>query len=156
MILIQDNVLDINNLALIQEKYFCNQPHYECNWIDKELVPEYFNAIIDKIKNHINVENYVGIEWWTQKDGSMPIKGWHYDVDENLWQTQHQIKTPLCSLIFYPLIENLQGGQLKTETTIITPQTNRLIMLSPQTLHNVQNYSGTRWSLLINLWDYKL
>jgi hypothetical protein len=156
MIAIKDNVLSQADLAIIQELYFCNKPNYDTSWINKSDIPAWFNAIVNEASKFFSTESHVGVEWWTQNNGSLPSKGWHYDLDERLWQEQHKISTPICSIIFYPLIENLQGGQFKTESCIITPQTNRMIVMAPGTLHTVSEYTGTRWSLLINPWNYAI
>lgn len=157
MIIIKDNVLSDSSLALVQQSFFCsNQPNYSNHWIDKANIPTYIHEILNVVKNNIDLKSYTGVEWWTQKDGSLPPKGWHYDVDENIWKKEHKVVTPICSIIYYPLIANLEGGLFKTEDTIITPKTNRLIIMSPNILHTVEPYNGTRWSFLINPWSYKL
>ena len=60
---------------------------------------------------------------------------------------------PVCSLVFYTEIKDLQGGELIVEDTIITPKENRLVIFSPGLLHKVNEFEGKRVSLSINPWN---
>ena len=75
------------------------------------------------------------------------------DKDEQLNGNKSILSFPLCSMVYYLIVENLEGGQLHVEDDIITPKTNRLVIFSPGKNHYVQPYTGTRISMLVNPWD---
>lgn len=155
-VIIKDNVLPINFNHSIHVNFFAHQGPQQNSWVDKENVPDLFKALIEDAGKYFDFSTAVGYEWWTQKDGSKPGNGWHFDLDEKLFQEEGKIKLPLCSIIYYPTIGNLQGGTFVTEDISIQPRFNRAIYMAPGVKHNVEPFTGTRMSLLINVWSYKL
>ena len=101
-----------------------------------------------------NLEDCIGYEFWTQKN-TRPSK-WHYDKDEQLKHNENVVNFPLCSMVYYLIVENLDGGQLHVEDDIITPKTNRLVIFSPGKYHYVQPFTGKRVSMLVNPWNRDL
>ena len=59
-------------------------------------------------------------------------------------------------MVYYLIVENLDGGQLHVEDDIITPKTNRLVIFSPGKYHYVQPFTGKRVSMLVNPWNRDL
>ena len=76
-----------------------------------------------------------------------------YDKDEDFLKEKGVLHFPLCSMVYYPVVEDLQGGQLHLECDIITPKENRLVIFPPKTFHYVEPFTGKRVSLLINPWS---
>jgi hypothetical protein len=110
---------------------------------------EYWQSIlIQKAREVFDLKTMVGFECWSHKTTKPQ---WHVDQDEGL----KEVVTPLCSLVYYPIIENLIGGKFLTETETIVPRTNRLLIFSPGIYHGVENFVGTRHSVAINIWHYK-
>ena len=56
-------------------------------------------------------------------------------------------------MVYYLIVENLDGGQLHVEDDIITPKANRLVIFSPGKYHYVQPFTGKRVSMLVNPWN---
>lgn len=78
----------------------------------------------------------------------------HYDKDEVLYDTQGVLSFPLCGIVYYPVLENLVGGDLvfPEDGVSVRPQVNRLVMFSPDLLHEGVPHSGTRISIGVNPW----
>ncbi len=110
--------------------------------------------MIKKANYYINLTSCIGYEFWTQNN-TKP-RGRHQDKDEQLIARTGKLSFPLCSIIYYPIVENLKGGQLNVDDAIIIPKTNRLVMMSPGMWHSVEEFTGTRISFLINPWDKTL
>lgn len=109
-------------------------------------------TILTEANKYYNLQNMVGYESWSNYGN--PIS-WHYDKDEYLWNTENVLKTPICSIVYYGIINNVKGGRFLTESEIITPKNNRLLIFSPCIFHSAEDYSGERLSIAINPWDYK-
>lgn len=124
-------------------------------WTDvtyNNIIDEYVSIILSEANKYYDLTNMVGYESWSNYGN--PIF-WHYDKDEYLWNTEETLKTPICSIVYYGIINNLNGGRFTTETEIITPKDNRLLIFSPGIFHSAEDYSGERLSIAINPWDYK-
>ena len=107
---------------------------------------------IDIASKYYDLSSSIGYEFWTHNN-TRPPEGWHYDKDEFLFDATGKYDYPLCSIVYYPLIENLQGGHLHIECDIITPKENRLIIFPPKTYHYVEPFKGNRISILVNPWN---
>tara|TARA_B100000427_G_C15451480_1_gene569780 strand:- start:605 stop:1114 length:510 start_codon:yes stop_codon:yes gene_type:complete len=105
-----------------------------------------------KAHHYVDLTSCIGYEFWTQNN-TRPNGGWHQDKDEQLRIRTGKINFPLCSLIYYPLVKNLEGGQLHVEDDIIVPKTNRLVIISAGMWHSVREFTGNRISFLINPWN---
>ena len=101
---------------------------------------------------YFSLRDMDGVEFWAHL-GTYP--GWHVDRDEALAETTGEITHPICSIVYYGNIDGLVGGAFRTETEVITPKTNRMLMFSPGLLHSVDNYTGTRLSVAVNPWVKK-
>jgi hypothetical protein len=80
---------------------------------------------------------------------------YHIDKDEHLYNTTGILSLPLCSIVYYPKIENMQGGDLVFDDLMLKPIANRFVMFSSHLLHGVKDHSGTRISIGINPWKEK-
>ena len=157
MILVLDDVVDLNStfqsdsMKILDE---LDQPNINEKWYsldEQHPFDNFCNSMIGVANQFINLDSCVGYEFWTQKN-TRPSK-WHQDKDEQLNGNKSILSFPLCSMVYYLIVENLEGGQLHVEDDIITPKTNRLVIFSPGKNHYVQPYTGTRISMLVNPWD---
>tara|TARA_B100000287_G_scaffold174771_1_gene164831 strand:- start:119 stop:610 length:492 start_codon:yes stop_codon:yes gene_type:complete len=103
--------------------------------------------------NYYDLTSCVGYEFWTQNN-TRP-DDWHIDKDDDLAK-QGISSYPLCSMVYYLLVDNLKGGQLHLEDDIITPKTDRLVIFPPGKFHTVKPFKGKRVSLLVNPWNRSL
>ena len=101
--------------------------------------------------NYFDLSNMVGSEYWAHY-GTRP--DWHVDKDEKLYEQSKVLKYPICSIVYYADI-NVVGGNFVTETSMVKPVTNRMLIFSPNLLHCVEPYTGTRLSIAVNPWAYK-
>jgi hypothetical protein len=158
-IIIQDDVLNQDEAYMAYEFFFlANKGNVDNNWISKDnwKMLSWMQKITSLAESYFDLDSCVGYEWWVHSEGSLPPRGWHLDLDENLWINNKNLKFPLCSIIYYPLIQDLQGGHFLTQDVKITPKTNRAIFMDKGEWHNVAPYQNGRYAILINPWGYKL
>ena len=157
-LVVLDQVLSTEHNYEAYEYFFIQHREHNAalNWMPKEQLPQFIEPLIMTSSRYFDLSNCAGFEWWCQSEGSLPTRGWHYDLDDNLWNKQKKINYPLCSIIYYVLVQDLQGGKFITEDVSVTPQTNRAIVMAPGTLHTVEPYNNGRYAVLINPWSYQI
>jgi len=111
-----------------------------------------------------------GFEYWTGIQSANPDLGhedvlpFHYDKDEALFAQTGEIVTPVIGTVFYPGIEEFEGGDLAIYTDgpdstpeIIKAKPNRLIIFGAgDYIHEVKPITkGTRHAIAINLWNQR-
>ena len=160
MVIILDDVVNLNSsfqrdiINVFSER---KQKNIDERWysLDEEhMFKDFCVQMITKANYYVNLTSCIGYEFWTQNN-TRPARR-HQDKDERLVERTGEYSFPLCSLIYYPIVENLEGGQLHVDDAIITPKTNRLVIMSPGMWHYVEKFTGTRISFLINPWDKTL
>jgi hypothetical protein len=109
------------------------------------------DQILDIARKYFDLSEAIGYEMHKNLKGPR----YHYDKDEQLYATQKILSFPLCGIVYYPKIENMQGGDLAFDNVMLLPITNRLVIFSPELAHGVNNFSGTRISIGINPWKEK-
>jgi hypothetical protein len=109
--------------------------------------------ILRVVNKHVDLGGMVGCEYWSHLNTK---SGWHKDTDEVKLYRDSVESFPMCSIVYYPHIQNVKGGKLIFETLSIQPVTNRLVIFAPDLRHCVEDFSGERVSVAINPWDYKL
>ena len=129
----------------------------ECiNWFDlnqEHTYKKFCNSLLDIAKKYYDLSTAVGYELWT--NGNKLAR--HQDKDETLMMKTGQLSFPLCSLVYYLEVFDLEGGELILESgLVIKPKTNRLVIFPPAIFHRVNPYKGKRVSLLLNPWDHQL
>lgn len=127
----------------------------DMKWTDAKydfIQHQCISIILAEANNYYDLQDMVGYEAWLNYNTSKP---WHSDKDEYLWNTEEILKTPICSIVYYGVVNDLIGGRFMTETEIITPKTNRLLLFSPNIFHSVEELSGERLSIAINPWNNK-
>jgi hypothetical protein len=156
-IIVQDDILTTDEAYMAYEFFFvANKDNAYNNWIAKDKFPKWMEKLVTTAALHFDLSSCVGYEWWKHSDGSLPPRGWHYDLDEDLWVRYKELRFPLCSIIYYPLIQDIQGGHFITQDVKISPKTNRAIFMNSGEWHTVAPYQNDRYALLINPWGYKL
>lgn len=152
-LIVQDDILSDQDRQGVYDLFNNNKKSKQSAWIDKQDLPDCLKPLKELAEKEFDISSAVGFELWTHYNTK---PDWHYDKDEYTSSTTGEIKTPLCSIAYYPYIDKLTGGNFVTEDIIVTPVTNRTIIFSPGLYHGVQQYTGTRFSLLLNPWQYKL
>lgn len=109
--------------------------------------------ILRRVSKHIDLSGMVGCEYWSHLNTK---PGWHKDTDETKLYRDNIEAFPICSIVYYPHVQNVKGGRLMFETLSIQPVTNRLVAFAPGLLHCVENFTGERLSVAVNPWSYKL
>ena len=158
MIVVLDNVLsdkDFSYLKELLELLIIVSPNTMWYEIEKYEDPS-FKQLRTIAGNYFDLSNLVGYEAWIHNN-TIPVgdndDGWHKDRDELSYHVRKIFRFPICSMVFYTDIKNLQGGELLVEDTTITPKENRLVIFSPGLLHKVNEFEGKRVSLSINPWN---
>ena len=126
------------------------------NWFDldqEHTYKEFCSSLLNIAKKYYDLSTIVGYELWT--NGNKLDR--HQDKDENLIIKTGELSFPLCSLVYYLEVSDLEGGELILESgLVIKPKTHRLVIFPPAIFHRVNPYKGKRVSLLLNPWDHQL
>jgi hypothetical protein len=141
----QQTIKNLNNLNKDESWYDLDQEH-EFSMI--------CNDLLNECSKYYDVSSCIGYEFWTQNN-SRPAN-WHYDKDETHYQLTNEYRFPICSIVYYPIVNNLIGGKLHIKTDVITPCENRMIIFPPGSFHYVEEFEGNRCSVLVNPWDYNI
>ena len=155
LIVIDDFLPEDKNKEVIN--FFMTHDASETQWFEATL-SHYLNSTslisdcLKEVSKYYDLSSMIGCEMWCHNN-TRP--DWHYDKDEKLYEETQEIKTPLCSIVYYANINNLIGGKFLTETISVTPQTNRLVIFSSNIYHAVEEYTGDRLSISINAWNIK-
>jgi hypothetical protein len=156
MLIVIDDFLPIDKNKEVVN-FFTNHNASESRWFEGSL-QQYLSGTcfmpdcLKAASKYYDLTNMIGCEMWCHYN-TRP--DWHYDKDEQLWQETKEIKSPLCSIVYYGLINDLVGGKFMTETVTITPKTNRLIIFSSGIHHKVEKYTGDRLAIALNPWNIK-
>tara|TARA_B100001996_G_scaffold227357_1_gene175113 strand:- start:88 stop:615 length:528 start_codon:yes stop_codon:yes gene_type:complete len=150
---VQSNVpnLDKNSRIYVEER-----------WYNLDTYHDYQNVCLSLIKiasDYYDLSSCTGYEFWAHHN-NRPTE-WHIDKDERRLWKDGVINCPLCSIVYYPFVEDLIDGKLfllegesdLKDDIIITPQLNRLIIFPPQKKHYVGEFMGKRSSIIVNPWD---
>jgi hypothetical protein len=152
-LIVQDDALSDQDRQGIYDLFNNNKKSKQSAWIDKQDLPECLKPLKELAEKEFDISSAVGFELWTHFNTKPE---WHYDKDEHLYNTTGELNTPLCSIAYYPYIDNVIGGNFITKDIAVKPMTNRVVVFSPGLYHNVEPYIGTRFSLLLNPWQYRL
>jgi hypothetical protein len=145
-----DDVLPENDRNIISEYIYVQQ-----NLINvfEEFYKFNSNPSHEKLINiagkYFDMSKAVGYEMWSNKQAL----GKHIDKDER--RAKNGILSyPICSIVYYPIIENLVGGLLCMDDLTITPKQNRAVIFGPRVLHWAEKFTGKRLAIAINPFDY--
>ena len=144
-----DNVFDKETV----DEFDSLVPSNKVVWHDKSEISIY-NKILDISKDYFDLSNFAGYETWYNYKYT---PDWHVDKEMSITNNaiNYTADLPICSIIYYPTIENLKGGEFLTRDITVIPKSNRLIMFSSNTYHKVNLFSGIRKALPVNPWNQK-
>jgi hypothetical protein len=156
MLIVIDNFLPIDKNKEVVN-FFTNHNASESRWFEggiQQYLSEtcFISDCLKTVSKYYDLSSMIGCEMWCHNN-TRP--GWHYDKDEQLWRETKEIKSPLCSIVYYGIATDLIGGKFMTKTISVTPKSNRLIIFSPNTHHTVEEYTGNRLAIALNPWNIK-
>lgn len=150
LVLIEDFLSDIER-ASINSYFIDNKTGF---WVDGSASNDFcLEKILTTAGKFFDLQGCVGVECWAHYN-TRPE--WHIDKDEVLHKHANVLATPLCSIVYYGIVDNLVGGEFVTSSEVIKPKQNSLLLFTRGIPHSVNAYTGTRLSLAINPWEYKV
>lgn len=176
MIAVFDNFLEEDLLTEIKnDPTFFHDPgiyyYWGCVW-NGEPVDTLKKRLIEKIwltGSPLSISYQIsGFEYWTgiqtanRELGHNNVLPNHFDKDEAWFEKTGEVKAPVIGTVFYPGIEEWEGGDLAIYTDgvdkspeIVKAKPNRLIIFDAgHVVHEVLPVtSGTRHAIAINLWE---
>jgi len=151
-LLVSDNILDDDEIVQTLD-FFKNLTDGKYVWVDKDQpVPFPIEKIISVASTVFDLSSMVGCECWSHVNTRSKR---HVDIDDELWEKTGEVKYPLCSIVYYPLVKDLVGGEFITKSFQVKPVTNRMIVFSKSVTHEVADFVGERVACAINPWSYK-
>ena len=145
MIVIIDDALPESVLNMIKDD-LPNLNTYDTWYGDENK--SYVDVIKRIAEHHFDLDSYIGYEMHVNVNNP----SYHYDKDEEHFKQTGELLFPICSCVYYPIIENMQGGELSFDDVYLKPKTNRLVCFSSNLQHGALQHTGARISLGINLW----
>ena len=141
----------------------CNITDNSIAWADIDadnMVKGHVSVLYCMCRKYIDLSRTVGYEMWVNSSTSYTqnsMLDWHTDADDLCAVMTGKLELPLCSLVYYPLVNLENGGELSfRDGTQITPERNLLVLFESGLEHRVEPYKGDRTSIAINFWDHKL
>jgi len=107
--------------------------------------------LISIAQKYYDLSKCNGYEFWLNNNSRS--SKWHIDKDERMKHEKGILSYPLCTMVYYIIVDNVVDGKLEMRDVIIEPKNNRLIMFPSGIEHYVQPFSGNRASLVVNPWD---
>ena len=157
MLIILDDVFPPDTVKVIADYYIIDKAPCNAIWSDttyssisKTTSPA--ATLLNIAAKNFDLTNMVGFEYWAHYNSGVD---WHFDKDELEVKKSGKLVFPACSIVYYPLIENLEGGCFITKHDSIKPKTNRAIIFSSDIEHKVDSFTGTRLSVSVNPWNTK-
>ena len=153
--IILDDVFDDNTVEKIKNFDY----NYKWHWMGDNPIQE---KMIDVARMFFDLSASIGYELWSNDFDQYrtEVKGseldWHFDHNMKKFARTGIYEFPLCTVVYYPLIKNLRGGEFLTENAKFIPKTNRMVLFSPGVQHAVTEYLGLRFAISINIWDSKV
>jgi hypothetical protein len=111
------------------------------------------SKILKLVSTVTDLSKMVGCECWLHVN-TRP--GHHIDRDEVLFKSTGEVDTPLCSIVYYVSIKDLQDGKFCSDIGNIEPKTNMLLTFPRNLQHYVESFEGERIILAINPWDHRI
>ena len=149
-----DEVLDENSISNICNSLDkTNGDPFFYSMEDEHLFNNFCLSMVNLASQYYDLTDAVGYEFWTRLNTC--VEGWHRDKDERLFDEKKIISFPLCTIIYYPIVKDLKGGELLLMDDMVTPKTNRMVMLASGVPHNVNEFTGERVSMMVNPWSRK-
>lgn len=158
MLVVLDHVLDEDRREAVANYFSSFVRSGLHGWVDirKSEIdndPSPVSRLLSIAARYVDLASMVGCEYWHHRNSA---PHWHVDVDEKLQSSTGVVRTPLCSIVYYPQVENLYGGAFYTADAKVLPKTNRMIIFGSGIEHGVEAFTGSRLSVAMNPWPYKL
>lgn len=154
---VEDNFLNDYEFRQIHDELFPsnNERKYpRHNWVDNpNNLPVYIKKLLDTADKYFKFNNIKSYEWWIHESENTTPQYWHKDLYCKEFYHHNNIIFSECSIVYYPIVSFLNGGELIVNDISIKPKMNRAIFISKGELHKVNNYSGDRISLGLNLYS---
>ena len=144
-----DNTFEEKELKAVQK--WAVSLSEDDTWFDMDQI-SFASQLVDIASKHFDLSEMIGCEMHINYDTPDP----HKDKDEDAWFIKKELIHPLCSIVYYPLVE-AKGGELvfPQHGVRITPKTNRTVIFRSDLLHAGTPCKGVRQSIGINPWDRK-
>lgn len=156
--MLRDDVVEVDILRKLQdESYWDTVKQY--NWWDGWWRADASNPVEELIQSiwhfRLNRDDVAGFEWWSNGYRVGDGLDWHQDKDEEMY-TQGKIVTPIMGCVYWPVVQDLQGGLFETERVSIKPKENSVVIFNSGEMHRVTPIlGGKRRSIAINIWKEK-
>jgi hypothetical protein len=154
---VEDNFFNDVEFRQIHDELFPsdNEAKYpRHNWTNNiDDLPIYVKKLLDTAYNYFKFDNVKSYEWWIHQSDNTTPKYWHTDLYCKEFYDNGNIILSECSIVYYPIVSFLNGGELIVNDISITPKMNRAVFMSKGELHKVNAYSGDRVSLAINMFN---
>lgn len=126
----------------------------EANLNEKSNYSQYFYAgqnkiidsLIDQARKYFDLSGCQYYEMWANDHGV----GMHLDMEPNAWNKDKSVVLPMCTLVYYPVVELESGGKFFTDDIELVPKQNSMVIFSAGIYHGVESFTGKRLSLAIN------
>ena len=145
MIIIENILSEESRVSMLDEYY--GPSFHGFKYLEDMLHAE--KQLIDIASTLFNLRGLVGSEIWSNVNNTVPH--WHVDKDERHYEATGEFKYPLCTIVYYPYIENLQGGSLhlyEDSSIVIKPKQNMIIVFPSNIPHYVEPFTGKRLSVV--------
>jgi hypothetical protein len=149
--IVLDNVFSTIPVVALHEKvlYFAKEEQQQNSKLAESL--------LEIASQYYDLLNYVGYEMWCHAK-NFKRSVYHIDKDEIAYEKYGEIRTPICSIIYYLDVKDLEGGRLifPSKAAPIVPETNRLVIFDKKIAHKVEQWTGSRVSIMINPWSEEI
>jgi len=108
MFLLDDVIFD-EELRIPKE----TEAHFPIKWYDLDTQHRYQKtclALTKIVSEYYDLSTSIGYEFWIHHN-TRPTE-WHIDKDEKAMNEEGVLSCPLCSIVYYPLVEDVTGGRL--------------------------------------------
>ena len=169
MLAIQDNFFSQDDCNSIYEYCIDNYSSLKFNYLFQSSTLEdclssegFKEKCVSFASRHFDLSQMVGFEYW--HNFNLPpnslTQGWHLDKDEKKYHYDSgELIYPLCTIVFYPIMEKEEGGELvfkEFEVETVMPRTNRILCFSPGVWHSTNYCKYKRISISICPWTYEV
>lgn len=154
---IEDNFLNDFEFRQIHDELFPSnsQPKYpRHNWTNNPNdLPRYVKKLLDTAYNYFKFSEIQSYEWWIHQSIDTTPQYWHKDYYCEKFYKDNKAIESQCSIVYYPIVSFLNGGELIVNDICIKPKMNRAVFITKGQVHKVNAYSGDRVSLGLNLYS---
>ena len=114
----------------------------------------FLQPLLDISSKYFSFDDAKSYEYWQRdfKDGAMYSLDWHIDYDTKSFDND-KLVTPIFSLVYYPFISGMVGGEICFEDEAYKPKENSLVLFDPCMWHKVNSgFCKRRTSFMLNVY----